>query len=325
MNVALVHDPLAPSLPQDELPEDHGAEYDDRQTVDALLDAIRHQGHRASDLLLTDDFPQQLAERGPDLVFNIAEGRKGPGRESVVPSWLEHVDIPFTGSDALTMALSLDKHMSKALAQAHGIPTADWQLLETKAELDEVELSGPLFVKPNAEGSSMGIRRSSVVRTREELRDRAEWVLDNYAQGCLVEEFLPGREFCAGFLGNDELRELPVVEIRTEDGYYPYEDKSQHRKDLVCPADIPSELKDRILEMGRRAYRTFRCRDFGRVDIKLDRDGQPNFVEINPLPGLSPDYSIFTEQARAAGLTFKETIGRIVDAALARYEPREGV
>ena len=106
MNVALAHDPASPSTPQEDLPEDHGAEYDDRRTIDALLDAIRSQGHRATDLLLNDDFQQQLRQAAPDMVFNIAEGRQGPGRESVAPAWLEHVGIPYTGSDALTMALT---------------------------------------------------------------------------------------------------------------------------------------------------------------------------------------------------------------------------
>jgi len=324
VNVALVHDPTTAQTPQDELPEDHGAEYDDRRTINALLEAIRSNGHSATDLLLTDDFQQEVRHVVPDLVFNIAEGRQGPGRESVVPSWLEHVGIPYTGSDARTMAVTLDKHMSKALAQAHGILTAGWDLLESKEQVEDVELSGPMFVKPNAEGSSMGIRRSSVVRSEEELREAATWVIENYPQGCLVEEFLPGREFCAGFLGNADLQELPVVEIKTENGYYPYEDKSRHRKDLECPAEISATMRESILEMGRRAYRTFRCRDLGRVDIKLDKDGQPRFVEINPLPGLSPDYSIFTHQARAAGLSFKETIGRIIHAATCRCGPREG-
>ena len=324
MNVALAHDSAAPPGPREKLPDDHGAEYDDRETIEALLEAIRECGYRASELLLDGDFQQRVEECGPDLVFNIAEGRQGAGRESVVPSWLEHVGVPFTGSDALTMALSLDKHMSKALACAHGIPTADWHLLHTKEGIAGIELSCPLFVKPNAQGSSMGIRRSSMVRSHEELRERVTWVLDNYPQGCLVEDFLPGREFCAGFLGNDDPEELPVVEVRTEDGYYPYEDKSRHRKRLVCPADIPSELRERVLDIGRQAYRTFRCRDFGRVDIKLDEDGNPNFVEINPLPGLSPHYSIFTRQSRAAGYSFQKTIGRIINAALSRYGPTEG-
>jgi D-alanine-D-alanine ligase len=222
------------------------------------------------------------------------------------------------------MALSLDKHMSKALAEAQGLRTPDWLLLREAGDLDDIGLDYPLFVKPNSEGSSMGIRRSSLVQNAGELHERAEWVLDNYPQGCLVEEFLPGREFCAGFLGNESLRELPVVELRTEEGFYPYEDKSRHRKELQCPADISAELRQKIVEMGRRAYRIFGCRDFGRVDIKLDDAGQPHFIEINPLPGLSPDYSIFTRQARAAGISFEQTIGRIIDAALNRYGPTKG-
>ena len=319
MKVALAHDPPVPDDPKEDVPEDYGAEYDDSETVRALMDSIRASGHDAADLLLTPDFPEQLTRCAPDLVFNIAEGRQGAGRESVVPSWLEFLDVPYTDSDALTMALTLDKDMSKTLARARDIPTPRWACLEDRREIEFLDLEFPLFVKPNAEGSSMGIRRNSLVKDRDELKDVAGLVIKNYQQGCLVEEFLPGREFCAGFVGNEEPEALPIVEVRTEEGFYPYEDKSRHRKRLECPADIPAKLADEITELGRRAYHAFRCRDFARVDLKLNAEGRPEFLEINPLPGLSPGFSIFPKQAEAAGMSHEKLIGRIIREARTRY------
>ena len=318
MKIALVHDSVANLAEFESLPEDSGAEYDDERTTAALLSAIRAGGHEAVDLILEEDFPQAIRRVGPDLVFNIAEGVRGSGRESIVPAWLDHLGIPYTGSDSLTLSLSLDKAMSKTFAQAHGIPTPAWRCVFDEAELEGLELKFPLFVKPNSEGSSMGIRHASRVTDPARLREQVRWILNDYQQGCLIEEFMPGGEFCVGILGDRDLQVLPVVEVRTPKGFYSYEDKSAHNKELICPADVRAELADRLREMGQRAFRAFRCRDLGRVDLKLDSEGTPLFLEINPLPGLSPYYSIFNKEAEAAGIGFEEMIARIIDSAVQR-------
>jgi len=285
--------------------------------------AIRACGHDCVAVVLSEGFPAEIRRADPELVFNIAEGIRGAGRESLVPAWLDHEGIPYTGSDALTLALTLDKATAKTIANAHGIPTPAWQYVCEEAELDHLPLGFPLFVKPNGEGSSMGIRAHSKVTCHEELRRQVNWVLRNYEQGCLVEEFAPGREFCVGMLGNRELEILPIIEVRTDADFYHYEDKSAHNKKLICPADIPGALADAMREMGRTAFRAFRCRDLARLDCKVDADGTPLFLEINPLPGLSPHHSIFNAQAEAGGIGFEGLIGRIINNALQRAHARQ--
>ncbi len=169
----------------------------------------------------------------------------------------------------------------------------------------------------------MGIRRASLVRTDEELTRQVRWVLDNYGQDCLVEAFAPGREFCVGLLGNGKPEVLPIAEIRTAGDFYSYEDKHEHRKELICPAKISGELAQEMTEMALTVFRLLDCRDLARADLKLDGQGQPAFLEINPLPGLSPYYSIYPQQAEAAGIAFGELIGQIIELACRRHRQAE--
>jgi D-alanine-D-alanine ligase len=324
MKVVLLHDEHDAWPGAGRLPEDHGAEYDDDETIQALLGAIRAAGHEAEDLVFDPRFIERIEAAVPDMVFNIAEGATGCGRESIVPACLEHMGVSYTGSGPLALAMSLDKPTAHMVANAQGIPTPQWQCVESVEELETLPFDGPLFAKPRAEGSSMGIRRDSVAGEPDELRERVKWIIDNYPRGCMVEEYMPGREFCVGMLGNGPIEVLPVVEVRTEVGFYPLEDKSEHRKELVCPAEVAEELGEEIRRIGRRAYQAFECRDFARVDLKLDAAGEPRFLEINPLPGLSPEYSIFTAEAAAAGMEYDELIGRILNDAVERRTRTRG-
>jgi D-alanine-D-alanine ligase len=236
------------------------------------------------------------------------------------------------------LAVSLDKAMTKMIASANGVRTPAFRRVRSHGELDtllrEVTARGaagppgpgrdaglgvrlPLFVKPNAEGSSMGIRRDSLVDTPERLVRQVTWVLGRYAD-CLVEAFAPGREFCVGILGTESPRVFPVLELRAEGGFYAYEDKSTHRKELLCPADIPAPLADEMRRMSQEVFRAIGCRDFARVDLKLDAAGDPTFIEINPLPGLSPYYGVYPQQARADGVSHEQLIGAIIASALQR-------
>ncbi len=318
MKVALVYDALSKLGAVRDLPEDFGAEYEDEQTVRSLLAAVCACGYQAVGLALGEDFPRRIRRLCPDLVFNIAEGIRGPTRESVVPAWLDHLDIPYTGSDGLTLAISLDKALTKTIVTALGVRTPRFMRVGRLSELDRLDLTLPLFVKPNAEGSSMGVRYGSRVETSEELRRQVAWVLRDYRQDCIVEEFVPGREFCVGILGNDELQLLPIVEVISPCAFYSYEDKCAHRKELVCPADLPEQTAREMRSMAVKAFRALRCRDLARVDFKLDTSGTPMFLEINPLPGLSPEYSIFPVQAKAAGFAHDELMGRIIELAAKR-------
>ncbi len=317
LKIALAYDELPPGGPGDG-PDDLGAEYESERTIQSLLDAIRACGHEALGLPFGEDLPARARQMRPDLVFNISEGVYGPARESIVPAWLDHLGIPYTGSDGLVLAVSLDKALTKSLAASSGVRTPSFLRVRGLEDLEEMHLEFPVFVKPNAEGSSMGIRGSSLAGTPAELEQQVRWVLETYRQDCLVEEFIPGREFCVGILGNGAPRLLPVVEIVSSRDFYPYEEKHEHRRELRCPADIAEGLGGEMIEMGLKVFRALGCRDLARVDFKLDRDGRPSFLEINPLPGLSPYYGIFMCQAEAAGLSHAELIGGIVDSALER-------
>jgi len=319
MKVVLVYDePLGPESAGEPLPEDIGAEYESNRTIEVLLQAIRACGHKAVGINLTEDFPGQIRRLKPDLVFNIAEGVRGPARESIVPAWLDHLGIPYTGSDGLSLAMSLDKALTKTLASAGGLRTPAFKKVHRIEDLNNLDLKCPLFVKPNAEGSSMGIRSTSRVETRDQLQRRVAWILETYEQDCLVEEFAPGREFCVGIIGNEKPRILPIVEIRSHRNFYPYEEKHDHQRELICPAEIPENLAEELRWMGLKIFTILACRDLARVDFKLDDAGRPNFLEINPLPGLSPYYSIFPYQAAVAGLSYQQLIGQIIDWARQR-------
>lgn len=318
MKICLAYDDWSSLRDTDTMPEDFGAEFDDEATIQSLLNAISAAGFEAIGLPVDEDFPQRVRTADPDLVFNIAEGTRGSSRESIVPAWLDHAGIPYTGADGLALGCSLDKALSKTIVASRGVTTPDFRLVQQVSDLDQCNLEFPVFVKPNAEGSSMGIRQNSLIDNHATMRERVRWVLEEYQQDCLVEEFAPGREFCVGLLGNADVETLPVVEVRSSRDFYSYEDKSRHEKELICPADISDELERDMRQMSRTVYRALRCRDLARVDIKLDDEGRASFLEVNPLPGLSPDYSIFPYQAEAAGYSYMEMISRVIEAAIKR-------
>ncbi len=318
MKVLVVHDSLTDVPDTGDLPEDFGAEYDDESVVLGILRALERGGHSAEHLALGEDFVARIRSVRPDIVFNIAEGIRGRGRESLVPAWLDHLGIPHTGSDAVALGVSLDKDLSKLIACASGIHTPPFRLIKNVDELKNIDLQFPLFLKPVAEGSSMGIRKHSVAKTEEELRAVAEWILSQYRQGCLVEEFAPGREFCVGILGNQNPEMLPVAEISTHGDFYSYELKTKHQKKITCPANIAEAAAKQMREMATEIYSAIGCRDLARVDFKLDRNRRPSFLEINPLPGLSEEYGIFPEQARASGICYHDLINNILSHAIKR-------
>lgn len=322
MKVVLVYDEPISLETAGSLPDDIGAEYESNRTIAAMLQAIRACGHESAGLSLAEDFPEQIRRMDPDLVFNIAEGVRGPARESIVPAWLDHLGIPYTGSDGSTLAVSLDKALTKMLVSADGVRTPEFLRIRCLADLDTLNLRLPLFAKPNAEGSSMGIRCSSRVETREELQRQVAWILQTYQQDCLVEEFAPGREFCVGILGNDDPRVFPIVEICTAGDFYTHEEKHEHQRQLICPVEIPETVADEMCQSGLKVFERLSCRDLARIDFKLDSDGQPSFLEINPLPGLSPYHGIFVRQAAAEGLAHEDLIAQIINCALERAHGR---
>jgi D-alanine-D-alanine ligase len=268
-----------------------------------------------------------------DLVFNVAEGLHGASREGQIPALLDLLQIPYTGSDPLTLGLCLDKRRTKEILSYNNVPTPRFW---TVATLDEIprRLSYPLMIKPTLEGSSKGITDRSLVHNGVELRRQVAWTLENYRQPALIEEFLPGREFTVAMLGNgDTLRALPIVEINfttLPDGVnpiYSYEAKwLWDREDdplqiFTCPADLDAPLQREIEAVCRRAFHALGCRDWCRIDVRLDTNGHPQIIELNPLPGILPlpeQNSCFPKAARAAGMTYDELILAVVEVASAR-------
>ena len=271
----------------------------------------------------------------PDIVFNFAEGLIGVNRESHIPAILEMLQIPFSGSDALTLGICLDKSRAKEILTYHKIHNAKFLVANKLEDIANIHFDFPLIVKPISEGSSKGIFSSSFVKNTRELEDEVSRILSSYNQPALIEEFLSGREFTVAVLGNgDETEVLPIIEIRYEDfpedvvPLYSYEakwilDTKENNFDVFeCPAKIDSKLEDKIKETVLRTYNVLRCKDWSRIDVRLDKNGIPNIIEINPLPGIMPDpneNSSFPKAARAAGMDYNQMIQRVLYSASKRY------
>ncbi|MFZ5924929.1 MAG: D-alanine--D-alanine ligase family protein, partial [Bacillota bacterium] len=303
--------------------EDADAEFEEQATVDRIVKALRAAGHRVVRMPYGPGLLSRLQRDHVDIVFNIAEGWDGRCREAIVPAILESLGVPYTGSDPLTLAVCLDKAVTKAIVSSYGVPTPRSVKVETADELHKVDLDFPLFVKPAYEGSSKGVRSSSKVIDREELARMVSWITGSYRQPALVEEFLPGREFTVGILGNNDLETLPIMEVRPvadiapESFVYCYNTKHDNMERFLCPAPVSDDLAEKIRDVAVRAYRVLECRDLARVDVRLDRAGNPNFLEINPLPGLSTA-SLYPIAAMAAGLSFEDLVLRILEVAASR-------
>lgn len=321
--------------PPSRVSHDRYAEWDDPATIAAVEAALRQAGEVIR-LEATPDFPQKLRETHPDIVFNIAEGLHGPNREAHVPAICEFYDIPYTASDPLSLCLALDKGRAKEIFLARGVPTPAWSILRAPHVLERRwEGGGPWIVKPLYEGSSKGIPERAFCSTAAAVKQRIEEIREEYAQPALVEEFLPGREFTVGILGNGAgARALPVVEICFDAlpvgaaPLYGYEAKwiwdtpERPLKMFECPAAVDHRLGESIATTALAAYNALGCRDWARVDVRLDGAGIPQVLEINPLPGVLPDpaqNSCLPKAARAAGMNYDELILRVLDIALARY------
>ncbi len=310
------------------------AEWDTWETINALKDALE-QYHDVTLIEANEDAFNKFRELRPDIVFNIAEGAFGVSREAQIPAMLDMLQIPYTGSDALTLGICLDKARTKEILSYYGIPNAKFKVADTIDEIKNLPFDFPLIVKPVCEGSSKGIYSSSLVRNDEELYSEVNRINTGYNQSALIEEFLPGREFTVAVIGNGkEAQTLPIIEIvydRYPDGVIPlysYEakwilDTKESEFDVFdCPANIDPVLQAKIKNVVLDTYNVLRCRDWSRVDVRLDKIGEPNIIEINPLPGIMPDpteNSSFPKAARAAGMNYTQMINTVLYAAAKRY------
>jgi D-alanine-D-alanine ligase len=311
--------------------EDSEAEYDLPATLQAIREAIASHGHEVVDLEATPELPMVLATTQVDVVFNIAEGFRGRNRESQVPALLELLDIPYTGSDPATLSLALDKALAKKVVRAAGIDTPNFQLMNTGRErLDKQFTRWPLIVKPVAEGSSKGVLSKSVCFTEAELREVVKEMVERYKQPALVEEYIGGREFTVGLLGERRPEVLPPMEIVFTDKsdstpIYTFEDKleANDRIRYEVPAKLEPGQLERLRAAARGAFMALGCRDVARIDFRMDEAGRIYFLECNPLPGLTPGWSDLVLIAQGEGMDYHTLIGEILSGAIRRYKEKE--
>jgi D-alanine-D-alanine ligase len=336
----------APLLPG--MPEDYWADLDSEHTIAAITDALQQQGHRVTFLEGDVTLYDRLREVQPDICFNICEGHFGDAREAQVPAILEMLRIPYTGSKVLTLALALDKPMTKRVLTFHGLPTPPFQVFERSNEPLDPALTFPLFVKPSRQGTGIGISAQSIVQDEAELRLQLRNMLRTYEEPVLAERFISGRDITAGMVGNlvppvawrvpeDEeaprvqrgLSFLPPLEIdlgvyaQEEGGVYTYHAKVAlaDKLNYICPARLTPDQVEELNWLAAATFRVTGCLDVARVDFRLDEaDGEtPYILEINPLPGLSPGISDLVIEADAGGISHAELVNMILDEALERY------
>ena len=305
-------------------PPDLNAEFDHEETIQHIERALREAGHEAVRIGNARRLLEQMGRCEVDIIFNIAEGYEGRNRESQVPILLEMMRIPFVGADGLTLGLTLDKVLTKKILIAEGIPTPRFLEVTDPEKLWQAELTYPLIAKLRCEGSSKGLSERSLVNTPQELYAQVTWLMQTYkAPTIFVEEFITGQEFTVAVIGNETPEVYPVVQIAL-DGQTDLGRKFftfaylRSGADYICPAPIPEPLTRRLQELALRTYQAVECRDFGRVDFRVDRHGHPYVLEINPLPSLSVE-DVFNFVAKTKGKTHYGIINQILDVALARH------
>jgi D-alanine-D-alanine ligase-like ATP-grasp enzyme len=332
--------------------DEHQAEFDSPATIEAIASALRELGHEPIKLEATRWLPGVLDETSIDVAFNIAEGLVGRSREAQVPALLDMLQIPYTGSDPVSLAICLDKGLAKRVVELAGVTTPRGLLMRSATDRLPDDLRYPLLAKPVAEGSSKGVLGKSVVRDEQELRALVGEIVRRYDQPALVEDYLPGREFTVGLLGNEanqpvereasphggrrpstggfhgretNLRVLPAMEIVFTDSevahpVYSYGHKTETETGVrfEVPAKLDAALEREIAECTTQAFKALGCRDGARIDLRLDARGRVHFLECNPLPGLSPGFSDLCVIAEAAGISYVQLIGMILEPAIQR-------
>ncbi|HNX49485.1 MAG TPA: hypothetical protein PLS53_04270 [Thermoanaerobaculaceae bacterium] len=306
------------------------AEFDRAETIDAIADTLTGFGHRVERIGHARALMACLvAGERWDLVFNIAEGQFGLGRESLVPALLDAYQIPYTFSDPFVLALALQKAACKRLVRDLGVPTPAFAVVEGPADVERVDLPYPAFAKPLAEGTSKGISAHSRIGDRQALRERCAELLERFRQPVLVEAYLPGREVTVGIVGTGaHARVVGVMEVllgaEAEAGVYSLENKERY-EELVSYRLVPSSerLGREATALALAVWRGLGCRDAGRVDLREDAEGQASFIEVNPLAGMHPIHSDLPIMGRLAGWRFADLLAAIMESACRRLPGRE--
>jgi D-alanine-D-alanine ligase len=330
MKIGLSYD-LKDSVPWSEAsPDDCLEEYDSLETVEAIARAIEALSHSVVRLGGGRGFLSTILKENVDLVFNIAEGLGNHrSREAQVPSVLEMLDVPYTGSDPLCLAVCLDKALTKSLVALAGVSTPRWQVVNNPDQLrttDWASLPVPAFVKPAHEGSSKGIRLASRADSPAQIAETVERLLERYHQPVMVEDYIAGDEVTVGVLGNSPARVIGIMRVlpkkKTDCFVYSLEMKREWESlvDYECPAMLEPGVIERIKDAALTAFEVLGCHDLARVDFRVACDGRPYFLEINPLPGLNPRSGDLPIMASKMGWTHQALISAILDAALRRYQ-----
>ena len=327
--------------------DDQWDDLDSESTVVSLVNAIKEGGHDAEFLEADESIIDTVRQFKPDICFNIAESHFGDSREAQIPAILEKIQIPYTGSKILTLALTLDKPMTKRVLAWHNLPTPEFQSFERVDEPLEEGREFPLFKKPSREGTGMGISYQSILHNEGELRIQLDYILKKYKQSALVERYIEGREVTVGLVGNligpvarripkDEnahriqagLHFLPTMEVNLEPwieagGVYGSELKTAHAAGLeyLCPAPQDDDQIDELNWLAAAVFRVTGALDVSRIDFRLDvhDNFKPYILEINPLPGLMPKLSDIVIEAEADGIGHTELVNMILNTALHRY------
>ncbi len=309
-------------------PEDALEEYDSVETVNIIKEALESAGHTVEMLGGGKEFLKSILPGNVDIVFNIAEGRGSyRGREAQVPAILEMLGIPYSGSDPQCLAICLDKPLTKKLVNLDGVLTPRWAVVKDESGLASYDWQGftfPAIVKPVYEGSSKGVRSTSLVNSPAEICKEAGNQLKTYRQPVIVEEFIDGNEVTVGIIGNSSPAVLGIMRIlpreKTEHFVYSLEVKRDWERlvDYECPAELGEETLKKIKENSLKVFELLGCRDFTRIDFRVNPDGEPYFIEINPLPGLGT-YSDLVIMAKKVGWTHHGLITAVFDAALKRF------
>jgi D-alanine-D-alanine ligase len=301
---------------------DETAEFDKQETVDALENSLKLMGHETEPIGNAFQLIEALASgKKWDLVFNIAEGLYGDGRESVVPAILDQYRIPYVFSGPVIMGVSLNKHLAKLVVASAGVPVSPGQLINDLKEIGNLKLEYPLFVKPVSEGTGKGITAKSLVKNPEELKKMVEWILGEFHQPALVEEYLPGREFTVGIVGTgDEAVAIGGMEVICANNL-PYSVEVKENYQEYCQyKPLDPGITDECKAVALSAWKALDAVDAGRVDLKADRNGRICFIEANPLAGLNPVHSDLPILSRMYGIEYQTLMEMIVKSAIKRIQ-----
>lgn len=304
----------------------HGAKQMNN-TVRDIKQSIIKKGYRVTLIPATKNLLQDIEDiEDLDVIFNACTGITNKRQQANIVAMLELQDVPFVGSGLSTQVLGLHKAISKRICRARKISTAKFQVFHSGKEKVHENLHYPLIIKPESEGSSLGIDHDSVVYNEEDLYKKMKKVIKTFDQPALVEEFLIGREFTVGVLGNDELEVLPIIEIKYDDSdesIMTVDIKAEDSLGQECPANLDEEVLEQIQNDCKMAYKVLDCQDFARIDVRMDKDNVPHFIEINTLPGMQRGYSDFPKMAKVQGYEYEDLIEKLILLAIERNKKED--